>query len=243
MKRTIPLLIASVTGFVMIASWFIPAAASWGDVALQWFNILAAVAFLLGGLNLLWMHLRKVSDKRAGWGYSAVTVFALLTTLLVGGLKLGVEPREKFPDASWSGNYVAEGSGLWWIFNFVIAPITATMFAMLAFYVASAAFRAFRAKNLEAILLLGTATIVLMGKTAVSKWVTGRIPEQIEVDGVMQANPWAAFRLERVTEMIMDVFNTAGGRAIMIGVALGVVSTSLKVILGVDRSYIGSDRE
>ena len=38
----------------------------------------------------------------------------------------------------------------------------------------------------------------------------------------------------------MGVFNTAGQRAIMIGIALGVAATSLKVLLGVNRSYLGS---
>jgi hypothetical protein len=41
----------------------------------------------------------------------------------------------------------------------------------------------------------------------------------------------------------MQVFNTAGTRAIMIGIALGIASTSLKVLLGVDRSYLGSAEE
>lgn len=234
MKRSIPLLIASVTGLVMIASSFVPYAESWGDVAMQWFNILAAVAFVLGGLNLLWTHLRKISDRRAGWGYSGVTVATLVATLVIGLLKLGVHPKEKFPDAAWSGDYIAEGSGMWWIFQYIISPITATMFSMLAFFVASAAFRAFRAKNPESILLLSTATIVLLGRTYVSEWVTGWIPED---------SPYAWLRLERLTGVIMDVFNTSGGRAIMIGISLGIVSTSLKVILGVDRSYLGSDRE
>ena len=41
----------------------------------------------------------------------------------------------------------------------------------------------------------------------------------------------------------MDVFNTAGMRAIKIGVALGIVSTSLRVLLGIDRSYLGGREE
>jgi hypothetical protein len=46
-----------------------------------------------------------------------------------------------------------------------------------------------------------------------------------------------------MTVTIMTVFNTAGTRAIMIGIALGIASTSLKVLLGVDRSYLGSSEE
>jgi hypothetical protein len=52
-----------------------------------------------------------------------------------------------------------------------------------------------------------------------------------------------ALRIEGMTIYIMSVFNTAGNRAIMIGIALGVASTSLKVLLGVDRSYLGSGED
>jgi hypothetical protein len=38
----------------------------------------------------------------------------------------------------------------------------------------------------------------------------------------------------------MQVFNTAGNRAIIIGIALGVTATSLRILLGVDRSWMGS---
>jgi hypothetical protein len=106
------------------------------------------------------------------------------------------------------------------------------MFAMLAFYVASAAFRAFRAKNLEATLLLGTAFIILLGRTFAGVWLTNWIPEN---------RMFAGLRFENVTVYIMSVFNTAGNRAIMIGIALGLVSVSLKVMLGVDRSYLGKE--
>ena len=49
--------------------------------------------------------------------------------------------------------------------------------------------------------------------------------------------------LENLTVTIMKVFNTAGNRAIMIGIALGIASTSLRVLLGVDRSYLGGGEE
>ena len=73
-----------------------------------------------------------------------------------------MNPNEQFANYAWSGQYRETGSAFWWLYEYAFKPLTATMFAMLAFYVASAAFRAFRAKNVEAILLLGTAFIILL---------------------------------------------------------------------------------
>ena len=108
------------------------------------------------------------------------------------------------------------------------------MFALLAFYVASAAFRAFRAKNVEAVLLLLTALIVLIGQT-----------KDREITSLFMPAPEAGMPpyipIADLTEFIRKTFVTAGQRAIMIGVALGVVATSLRILLGLDRSYLGGD--
>ncbi len=84
MKRTIPLLLAMSAGFVMIVAFFIPATLTWGEKVSIWFDILASIAFILGGGNLLKVQLKKISDKTAGWGYSVITVVAFLVMLLVG---------------------------------------------------------------------------------------------------------------------------------------------------------------
>ena len=133
---------------------------------------------------------------------------------------------------SWSGDHGTQGSGFWWMYEYVFKPLTATMFSMLAFYVASAAFRAFRAKNLEAVLLLGTAFIVLLGRTFAGVWMTSWLPEALK-----------GLRIEELTVFIMSVFTTAGNRAIMIGIALGIASTALRVLLGIDRSYLGQQED
>jgi hypothetical protein len=135
----------------------------------------------------------------------------------------------KYP---WSGEYRGQSTPYWWLYEYVFKPLQATTFAMLAFYVASAAFRAFRAKNIEAILLLGTAFVILLGRTFAGVILTVWLPDWL-----------SGLKLENLTVYIMQVFNTAGNRAIMIGIALGIASTSLKVLLGVDRSYLGSGEE
>ena len=130
----------------------------------------------------------------------------------------------KYP---WSGEFNQQGSQFWWLFEYIFQPIQSMMFALLAFYVASAAFRAFRAKNLEATLLLGTAFIILLGRTYAGSLATAWLPKD------------SPLRLENLSVDIMRVFNSAGNRAIMIGIALGIASTSLKILLGIDRSHTG----
>jgi len=229
-KRLVPLVIAIAAGFILLIAYFIPYAEDWGSTAQEWFNILAAGAMVLGGSNLIKQQLVKVSSKQAGWGYAAVTIVCFFGAVAVGISKMGVHPFPNSPNYAWSGPYDEEGSGLWWIYNHMIVPLTSTMFAMLAFYVATAAFRAFRAKNIEATLLLVTAGIVLLGRTYAGVWLFGWLPESME---------W--IRFDHLTVWIMDVPNTAGTRAITIGIALGVVATSLRILLGVDRSYLGQD--
>jgi len=233
MKRTVPFLIASIAGFVLIVAYFIPYAESWGEKVSIWFDVLAANAFILGGGNLLKVHLRKISDRNAGWGYSAITVAAFAITLIIGLAKVGVHPNPQYPDTGhWTGQYREGGAPFWWIYQYAFVPLTATIFSLLAFYVASAAFRAFRARNLEAILLLGTAVVILLGRTFAGVFLTGWFPDEV-----------AGLRIENLTVDIMRVFNTAGNRAIMIGIALGTASVSLKILLGVDRSYLGSGED
>lgn len=229
MKRTFPLIIAAVAGYVMVVAYFMPALQQVREDAEEWFNILAAIAMILGGASILGMHLRKVSDRRAGWGFSVVTLLGFIVTLYVGLFKIGVPPMPEYPDRAWTGEYIAQGGALWWSFEYIIYPITATMFALLAFYVASAAFRAFRAKNLEAMLLLGTAFLILLGRSYAGTLLTG-----------WYAEDYPNLTLPGLTDMIMGVFNTAGQRAVMIGIALGIAATSLKILLGIDRSYLGS---
>ncbi len=232
MKRNVPLLVAIIAGFVMIVAYFIPYSESWGEIVLVWFDIIASIAFILGGGNLLKIQLKKISERGPGWGYAVITAASFLIMLTIGLLKVGVPPHESYMHMPWSGSYNAPGSPFLWLYEYAFKPLQATIFAMLAFYVASAAFRAFRAKNVEAFLLLGTAFIILLGRTAAGPYLTNWFPDSV-----------AGLRAQPLSEYLMQVFNTAGSRAIMIGIALGTASVSLKILLGIDRSYLGSGDE
>ena len=96
MKRTVPLIITFTIGLSMVVVYFVPNLGFMTELAGIHFDILAAIAFLLGGGNLLRTHGEKVFKQREGWGYSGITVVAFLLTLIFGLAKVGVTPRPGF---------------------------------------------------------------------------------------------------------------------------------------------------
>ena len=113
-----------------------------------------------------------------------------------------------------------------WLYEHVYTPLQATMFSLLAFYMASAAFRAFRARTIEGTLLLGAAFLVMIGRVSFGYWLNKQ---------------FCWLPLPAIQEWIMDVPTTAGQRAVMIGAALGVVSASLRMLLGLEQTYLGGE--
>jgi hypothetical protein len=131
MSRSVALLICLVGGLTMLVSPFLPMATGWANDVTDWFNILAAMAFVLGGGSLLKVQLMRLSARGPGWGYSAVTLLAFIVTLWVGLGKVGVVADPSAPTVAWSGKPDDEGSAFWWIYLYVMTPITSTLFAVL----------------------------------------------------------------------------------------------------------------
>ncbi|HKK21200.1 MAG TPA: hypothetical protein VJ983_07000 [candidate division Zixibacteria bacterium] len=213
MRREIPLLITGIVGVVFVIQYFIPHAPfnkmnSWFS---DWFSIIAAFAIWLGALNLLKISAQKIIRRKGDWGHALIIILTFLLITIVG-----FAGGEGFRD---------QGTMFDWLYTYVYTPLSSTMFAILAFFVASASYRAFRARNFEATLLLLAAFFVMLGRVPVGDILSGFMP--------------AHWQLSDLATWIMNFPNTAGQRAIMIGIALGIVSTSLRIILGIERSHLG----
>ncbi|MGQ9729778.1 MAG: hypothetical protein ACUVX8_00765 [Candidatus Zipacnadales bacterium] len=206
MKVRIPLLVTLVVAIVMVAVFFIPHRA--GDYVLtqlnQWISVIGGLGLVLGLISLLSRHLRKIAHRQPDWPYSAVTVLSFLGMSIVG--------------VGWGIN---EGSIFDWIFKNVYTPLEGTMFSTLAFFVASAAFRTFRARSVEATLLLLAAVVVMFGRVPLGEMLFRDSP--------------------RVAEWIMSYPALGAKRAIILGVSLGGIAMSLRIILGIERSHLGGD--
>jgi hypothetical protein len=202
--RHAPLLVTFIAGVVMVAVFFIPHhfAQDVNTQFLRWATVVYSFALALGSVSLWSGHWSKVRARREGWPYSVVTLAALGSVTLLGAV-LGV----------------GEDTPVGHVYNAVNAPLVSTMFSLLAFVIASAAFRAFRARSFEATLLLATAIVMMIGRVSIGELISHHLPG--------------------ITEWLLNVPNLAAKRAIAIGVGLGAVSTALKIIFGIERSYLG----
>ncbi len=213
MRREVPLVLTAIVGLTMIISHFIPLLNILKDLFEDWFFIIAAFAIYLGVLNLLRINADKMYKKQKDWPFGMVVILGFLLMTIPGLFFSG-------------GRSFSElGTPFYYLFDHVYIPLSATMFALLAFFVASASYRAFRARNVEATMLLLAAFILMLGRVPIGDWITAWLPE--------------GYRMGSAADWIMDFPQTAGQRAIMIGIALGVVSSALRVILGLERAMGG----
>jgi hypothetical protein len=153
----------------------------------------------------------KIKYKKPNWQYSVITLLGLFFMIW-----FGFDYGRHFFSAEGLSNYMFRA-----FFDYILIPIQATMFSLLAFFIASAAYRAFRARSLLATLLLIAALIVMLRFNPYFGPVSGYI--------------------EKTASWLLNVPNLAAKRAIIMGVGLGMVATALKVILGIERAYLGKD--
>jgi hypothetical protein len=155
----------------------------------------------LGGLNVLAVHWNKIRHLQPGWVYSLVLWFGF-GVMLVTGFVEG-------PDG--------ELTSL--IFKHVQFPLQATIFSLLAFFVATAAYRAFRVRSLESLAFVLVAVVGVLGQ--IPGWGLGVLRETL---------PWAR-------EWILTVMSLGGARGILLGVALGTIVVGVRLLIGIDRPY------
>ena len=208
MKREVPLLISVVAGAFVLIGFFIPHPAirtTYDDIQ-QWVIIVVAFTYVLGVANILRINWTHVSRKEKDWPFKIVLIAGMLLTIAIG--------------MSEGTAYLSDGSRFMWIYSTFYSSMSATMFALLAFFIASAAFRAFRVRSTEAFLLAVAAFILMLGRVPIGNAIHPVLP---------QAADW-----------LMEIPQNAAKRGILMGAALGVMATGFRIILGIEKTY-GSD--
>jgi hypothetical protein len=206
MKREIPILIVGITGVILFLQYFIPT--DWSMQLLgtsqDWVIVIGILALPLGIWSLVKANIMKLQVKGERF-YAAVLLAGFLVMLIFG-----------LPHRS----SLEQGSTFMTLFNTILIPIQATIFSLLAFFVASAAYRAFRARSVLATILLLTAFLVMF------RW--------LPLGFISTAD-------NAIVAWILSVPNMAANRAIGMGIGLGGAAMAIKIILGIERTYMGHD--
>jgi hypothetical protein len=183
------------------ASWggLLPIIQAVGYFLVSWATIVTAFAIFLGFANVVSVHWSRIYTHKPGAIYSGVLLTSLFVTLIFG---LGGGPTS---------------TGSQFIFAYILQPLESTFFALLALFMLTAAFRAFRIHDLESFFFVLFAVIVLLGQVPISIYL------------------WSEFPV--IKDWILNVPTLAGVRGILLGVALGVIATALRIFIGADRPY------
>lgn len=210
MKKTGPVVFGFLIGMLMLVQYFTPnkwIEARYNNV-LDWKQVVFGLTLILGVISLFLYHWKRIERRGSGWGYSLLTLGGLV--FMIAAALVWTPEAGPYP----------------WMFDWVQSPMQATMFALLAFYVGSASYRAFRARSLHAGLLLTAGVIVMLGRVPLGEAIGFQLGER-----------WLS--LATISTWILDYPNLAAKRGIMIGVGLGMTATAIKIVLGIERTYLG----
>jgi len=218
LRREIPFIITLVVGIVFLLAPLTTGAIPGLGVEFKfitatyfapWMTIIAGFATGLASVNLIRIHGNAISRKRSGW----INSVALLVTLAFFFV------YRTMVELNQANKALASGYANW--YNNVLSPLSSAMFAVLAFYIASAAYRAFRARSLEATVLLVAAVLVMLGAAPIG------------------AQFWTKFPV--IQQWLLNVPNMIGQRAIIMGAAIGGFATSLRILIGLERGHLGGE--
>ena len=177
--------------------------------------VIGAMALGLGILNLVQIHGKALVRMRGGWQNPFIFFVGFIAMTVVGLVQGNLPDVPLWRDTN---TFLFEG---------LLMSLEASVFGLLAFYIASAAFRAFRVTSVESTLMMVTAFIVMLGNVG-SEVLTGWIPPDSAL---------AFLRLDNITFWIMSTVNMSAQRALLFGIAVGTLATSLRIWLSLERGH------
>jgi hypothetical protein len=200
--------------------------------------VVGGFTFLLGVYNLAFIHGRNVSRRRPGWPNSLAFFLAFLVMAVFAFWRdwqtwFGGPAAPAFVNDTDPAHAALPRDVYTFLFEGLYRNLDATMFSILAFYIVSAAYRAFRIRNTEAALLMIVAIILMMGQVPIGMALTNWIPTQ----GLI-----STLRIENFSQWVLAAINSPVQRAIAFGLGLGMLAMALRIWLSLERgTYFGQE--
>ncbi len=207
MSRRLAQILCALFGVAMFLLFFSPhptARAITLAITTEYWQLIYAAALIVGTISFIRVNLKNI--QRGNDSIYRIVSMLGLVAMPICAIGWGINVNSPFM----------------WMFENLQVPMQSTVFALLAFFVASASFRGFRARSLPAAVLLLSAVLILLSRS----WAEGEI----------------AASLISVADWVRSYPSMAARRAILIGIGLGSLTTSLRVIVGIERTWLGGGR-
>lgn len=203
MKRTVPIIVSFIVGMGLMLDNFVKfAPLNTAAVSVRsWLVIIALFSIMVAALNLLLVHIPRIRKRSGTWTQSAVLITFMLLTIFTG-VFMGTK----------NTIYATFYDG-------ILNPGSTTVNSLLAFFIASAAVRTFKARSLESSLLLLTAILLMLSNVTIGSAISKYIPI--------------------LGQWFTNVPNATAQRGLIITSSLAFVTISLRNILGLSTQWLG----
>jgi len=250
-KRALTMATTFLAGLFYVVEFFVPPDPATSDAVVfgrnltemaatvgQVTQVVAGFTFLLGIYNLVFVHGYVIRRRREGWPNSVAFFISFLAMVVFsfwrdwktwfGGANPPAWVRDPLPE------HAARPHDVYTLlFDGLYRNLESTMFSILAFYIVSAAYRAFRVRTGEAGVLMVVAIILMLGQVPLGMALTNWIPA---------SGQFAFFRVETLSQFILTAVNGPVQRAIGFGIGLGMLAMALRIWLSLERgTYFGQE--
>jgi F0F1-type ATP synthase membrane subunit a len=206
-KREVVFLVTGIVTVIMfIDFFFFPAGWDFAETLRTWAVIVFNISLGLGAVFLLRSHTMNVQKKGRNWYYSGWLLVAFAVMLLTGLAGYAATGSQS------GGNAIYD-----WLFTHIYTPLGATLYAITGFYIFSAAYRAFRARNIDAALMLIAGCFVILSNAPVGEVIWSGIPT--------------------IGEWFRFTGQIPGMRTLALTVALGMLAYGFRALLGKERGF------
>jgi len=178
---------------------------AFSDTFRSWMVLVATCALFLGMTSLALIHSKNIQKKSRGWQFSILTIASMIVITLAGLPipEIGLGDQNPVFD---------------FLFKNVLTPLGATMYSIIAFFITSAAYRSFRARSIEATIVLAAGILMICYNAPLMN---------VSFPPFIPIGDW-----------IFSIPNMATMRAVIIGAALGAIALAMRVLLGIERGYL-----
>ena len=212
LKREVVYAITGIVTVVMFLEYFFfPESQAWAEMIRTWSVIIYNISLGLGAVRLTMAHSMNVQRKRENWAFSGVLLAGLAIMLLTG-------LAGYFMTGQQTNNAIYN-----WMFNWVYTPLGATLYPITGFYIFSAAYRAFRARNIDAALMLIAGCFVILSNAPVGEAI------------------WVGFAT--VGEWFRFTGQIPGMRTFALVGTLGMIAYGFRALLGKERGFYAGGEE